>query len=93
MAAILDFRGVSDTKESQNPIFWIYFLDAFHHVRYQKSASIINFFHIWTPRPGLNEHEDFDQYGSFTKPSKMVPYYSHPGSLVNQNEISTELSY
>ena len=55
MAAILDFRGVSDTKESQNPIFQIYFLDAFHHVRYQKSASIINFFHIWTPIPGLNQ--------------------------------------
>ena len=53
MAAILDFKGVSDTNESQNPIFKIYFLDSFHHARYQKSASIIIFFHIWTPIPGL----------------------------------------
>ena len=30
-----------------------------------------------------NEHEDIDQYGSFTIPSKGMPYYSHPASLVD----------
>ena len=34
-----------------------------------------------------NEHEDVDQYGSFSTPSEWVPYQSYPVSLVNQNEI------
>ena len=38
-----------------------------------------------------NEHEDIDQYGSFTIPSKTMSYESHPASLVNQNEIPIEL--
>ena len=38
-----------------------------------------------------NEHEDIDQYGSFTLPSELVLYQSHPESLVNQNEILIEL--
>ena len=41
---------------------------------------------------GLNEHEDFDQYGSFAIPSELVLCQSHPESLVNQNEILIELS-
>ena len=39
-----------------------------------------------------NEHEDIDQYGSFTIPSELVLYQSHSASLVNQNEILIELS-
>ena len=39
-----------------------------------------------------NEHEDIDQHGSFTIPSELVLYQSHPESLVNQNEILIELS-
>ena len=39
-----------------------------------------------------NEHEDVDQYGSFSTPSKWVLYQSHPESLVNQNEILIGLS-
>ena len=39
-----------------------------------------------------NEQEDVDQYGSFTIPSKIMPSYSYPASLVNQNEIPLELS-
>ena len=38
-----------------------------------------------------NEHEGVDQYGSFSIPSKLVLYQSHPESLVNQNEILIEL--
>ena len=37
-----------------------------------------------------NEHEDVDQYGSFTIPSKIMPCKSYPESLVNQNEIPIE---
>ena len=39
-----------------------------------------------------NEHEGVDQYGSFTIPSKLMLYQSHPESLVSQNEILIELS-
>ena len=39
-----------------------------------------------------NEHEGVDQYGSFSIPSKIMPYQSYPNSLVNQNEILIELS-
>ena len=39
-----------------------------------------------------NEHEDIDQYGSFSIPSELVLYQSHPESLMNQNEILIELS-
>ena len=38
-----------------------------------------------------NKHEDIDQYGSFSIPSELVLYQSHPESLVNQNEIPVEL--
>ena len=38
-----------------------------------------------------NEHEDIDQYDSFTIPSTTMSYESHPGRLVNQNEIPFEL--
>ena len=41
---------------------------------------------------GLNEHEDFDQYGSFTIPSKIMPYQSHPASLVDLLDKLIELS-
>ena len=34
-----------------------------------------------------NEHESVDQYGSFSIPSELVLYQSHPESLMNQNEI------
>ena len=39
-----------------------------------------------------NEHEDDDQYDSYAIPSNIIPYQSHPKSLVNQNEILIELS-
>ena len=39
-----------------------------------------------------NEHEDIDQYGSFAIPSKIMPWYIYPASLVSQNEIPIELS-
>ena len=38
-----------------------------------------------------NEHEDIDQYGSFTIPSEIMPCQSYPESLVNQNDIPIEL--
>ena len=38
-----------------------------------------------------NEHEDADQYDSYTVSSKIMPYRSYPESLVNQNEIPVEL--
>ena len=38
-----------------------------------------------------NEHEDVDQYGSFTIPSTIMPCLNYPESLVNQNEIPIEL--
>ena len=37
------------------------------------------------------EHEDADQYDSYAIQSKIMPYQSHPESLVNQNEILVEL--
>ena len=40
----------------------------------------------------LNEHEGVHQYASFSIPSELVLYQSHPESLVNQNEIPVELS-
>ena len=40
---------------------------------------------------GLNEQEDFDQYGSFTIPSKIMPYWSHPASLVGLLDKLIEL--
>ena len=39
-----------------------------------------------------NEHEDVDQYGSFTIPSEIMPCESYPVSLVNQNGIPVDLS-
>ena len=38
-----------------------------------------------------NEHEDIDQYGSFTIPSEIMQRWSYPESLVNQNDIPIEL--
>ena len=38
-----------------------------------------------------NEHEDIDQYGSFTIPSKVMPYQSHPASLVDLLDKLIEL--
>ena len=37
-----------------------------------------------------NEHEDIDQYGSFTIPSEIMPCKRYPESLVNQNGIPIE---
>ena len=37
-----------------------------------------------------NEHEGVDQYGSFTIPSVIMPCWSYPESLVNQNEIPVD---
>ena len=42
--------------------------------------------------PVPNEHEGVDRYGSFSIPSELVLYQSHPESLVKQNEILIELS-
>ena len=39
-----------------------------------------------------NEHEGVNEYGSFSIPSELLLYQSHPESLVNQNEIPVELS-
>ena len=39
----------------------------------------------------LNEHEGVDQYGSFSIPSELVLYQSHPESLVNENKTLVEL--
>ena len=51
---------------------------------------------VLTSSSGTNyvpiEHVDIDQYGSFTIPSELVLYQSHPESLVNENEIPVELS-
>ena len=38
------------------------------------------------------EYEDIDKYGSFSIPSELELYQSHPESVVNQNEILIELS-
>ena len=40
----------------------------------------------------LNEHEDFDQCGSFATSSEIMPCYNYPASLMNQNEIHIDLS-
>ena len=40
---------------------------------------------------GLNDQEDLDQYGSFTIPSKIMPYQSHPVSLVDLLDKLIEL--
>ena len=39
-----------------------------------------------------NEYEGVDQHGSFSIPTELVLYQSHPESLVNENEIPVELS-
>ena len=50
---------------------------------------------VLTSSPGTNyvpnEHEDIDQYGSFIIPSKVMPYYSHPASLVDLLDKLIEL--
>ena len=40
----------------------------------------------------LNKHEEFDQYGSFTIPSKIMPYQSYPESLVGLIDTLIALS-
>ena len=39
-----------------------------------------------------NEHADLDQFGSFAIPSKIMPYHSHPASLVDLFDKLIELS-
>ena len=40
----------------------------------------------------LHKHEDVNQYDPYSIPSKIMPCYSFPESLVNQNEIPVDLS-
>ena len=40
----------------------------------------------------LTIYEYFDQYGSFEISSQIMPCYSNPASLGNQNEIPLEFS-
>ena len=41
----------------------------------------------------LNRHEDLEQYAQYLiLPSKIMPRYGHPASLVNRNKIPIELS-
>ena len=35
----------------------------------------------------FNENENFDQYSPYTTLSELMPCYSYPASLMNQNEI------
>ena len=44
----------------------------------------------WNPDYRINMHEYFDQYGSFTIPSKMM-LLNHPASLVDQLDKLMEL--
>ena len=39
-----------------------------------------------------NEHEDGDQYDPYTILSEIMPCWSYPESLANQNEIPADLS-
>ena len=39
----------------------------------------------------LNEHEYFDQYDPFALPSEMMPCYTYPTRLPNQNEIPVNM--
>ena len=41
----------------------------------------------------LNDNEFFSRYGPYALPPEIMPCYSYHVSLVNQNEISIELSY
>ena len=38
-----------------------------------------------------NGHDDVDQYGSYAIPSKLMPCWRYPESLVNQNETPITL--
>ena len=40
----------------------------------------------------FNEHEDLDQHGLYTTPSKTMPCYSLLASLLSQHSIAIELS-
>ena len=40
----------------------------------------------------LNYHENFDQYGSFVKPSKIMPYQNHHAALMDLLNEMIELS-
>ena len=40
----------------------------------------------------LKGHENLDQHGSYTTPSKTMPYYSYPASLVDQYLIPNDFS-
>ena len=39
----------------------------------------------------LNDNDDVGQYGPHAIPSEVMQCYSHPASLVNQNEIHIDL--
>ena len=41
----------------------------------------------------LNDNEDLGQYDMYATPSQIMPCYSYPASLMNQNEIPIELTY
>ena len=41
----------------------------------------------------LSDHEDVDQYGPYAIPYEVMPCYSYPASLVNQNKIPIDLLY
>ena len=61
-----------------------------------KNKSFLSLVIVLTSSSGTNyvpnEQEDGDQYGSFTIPSKIMPSYSYPENLVDQNEIPIDLS-
>ena len=38
-----------------------------------------------------SDHEDVGQYGLYAIPSEVMPWYSYPASLVNQNKIPIDL--
>ena len=61
MAAILDFRGVSDTKESQNPIFKIYFLMPSIMQDIKSLHPLLSFFIFEPPYLALKFHNFFSE--------------------------------
>ena len=57
---MLDFEGVSDTKELKKRLFKNVLFYIYHHVQYQMSASIIFCSHVWNPYPTLSETNDME---------------------------------
>ena len=39
----------------------------------------------------LNDNKDLGQYDQNAIPSQIIPFYSYPASLMNQNETPIEL--